>query len=252
MKVCIAYPLAFPDGKVYQAFLISLLALIGQEHYIDFDDLQIAQSPCWRFPIDANRNEHVRGIIAQLKPDYILFLDADMTHPADTLVKLLAHNKDIVGGLYHYGAHPFPPVALVRNSDDSMRYTAITLYDDALFRVDATGMGCVLIKREVFENVEFPWFLYEEDPDKGIRSISEDMHFFKKVRAEGYEVWIDPTVKCGHIKTVEITEQNFLPYQRGKIAHLERLRETDPKAYEIEMSKIPDMRGNREEAVTNG
>lgn len=252
MKICIAYPMAYPDGKVYQAFFVSLMNLIGQEHYIDFDDLQIAQSPCWRFPIDANRNEHTRGIIAEMNPDYILFLDADMTHPPDTLTKLLAHDKDVVAGLYHYGAHPFPPVALVKNDTDDLRYTAVTLYDDTPFMVDATGMGCALIKREVFENTEFPWFLYEEDPDKGIRSITEDMHFYRKVRAAGYEVWIDPTVKCGHIKTVEITEKNFLPYQKGKIEHLKRLREENIVAYEEEISRVPDMRGSREEAIANG
>jgi len=205
--------------------------------------MHIAQSACRRYPIDANRNEHVRGVLEQMQPDYIMFLDGDMTHPPDTVLRLLAQQKDIVSGLYFYGGRPFLPVALVKRETDTQYYDPVQLYDDTPFMVDAIGMGCALIKADVFRTLDYPWFAYTEDNERQIRSRSEDMQFCESARSAGYEIWVDPTVVCGHIKTITITDKDSQPYRAAVVKRLERLKETDPAEYEKQASLIVDMRG---------
>ena len=53
-----------------------------------------------------NRNDMVKTF---LKTDHthLFFMDSDMTFPESTLSRLLAHDKDIVGGFYTVKVDPF-------------------------------------------------------------------------------------------------------------------------------------------------
>ena len=69
-----------------------------------------------------------------------------------------------------------------------------------MMRVDAMGMGGVMMKREVFDMIDFPYFLtgYSkvDDYHKG-----EDVHFFKQCKKEGVDVWCDADLHYGHIQS---------------------------------------------------
>ena len=256
VRICIVYPLAFPDGKMYQHFHVSLLNILDLSQYHFANELgdtkiSICKSENCRFPIDANRNEHVRWVMDNLKPDYIMFLDADMTFPKDIILRLLADQKDIVSGMYHYGssARGFAPIALRRRSDVGQIYSIVHYYPDKPFWVDAIGMGAVLIKSDVFNNISFPWFGYQVDEATGINSISEDMQFCQKAREAGYDIWVDPRVKCGHIKTMVIGEKDFLFFQERLTGQLNYLKTNDPAEHDRLASEIVDARQDDEPLV---
>src|SRR6188768_601027 len=59
-----------------------------------------------KFPTDVARNEICAGALA-CGADYLLFLDADMVHPADMFEKLLAHDKPVITARYHTKKAPF-------------------------------------------------------------------------------------------------------------------------------------------------
>ena len=249
IRICIIYPLAFPDGKMYQSFHESFLNILDPTKYhitnaLGDTQISIAQSANGRFPVDANRNEHVRTMIDKLDPDYIMFLDADMTFPKDIILRLLADQKDIVSGMYHYGSSSrgFAPIALRKEADSGQRYRIVHYYPDEPFWVDAIGMGAALIKTDVFKSLQFPWFGYQVDENTGLNSISEDMQFCQAARAAGYEIWVDPRVKCGHIKTMVIGENDFLFYQERLTGQLKYLKENKPDEYEKLASEIIDAR----------
>ncbi len=128
--------------------------------------------------------------------DYILFLDSDMRFPQDALERLLKHDVDMVGVNYSARVMPPRPIAIKsRSGDGALLHTL----DDStgLEDVDAMGFGCVLIRREVFNELEELWpnsFHWDFDTEyrKGERVlVGEDVFFCNRVREAGFTMWID-------------------------------------------------------------
>jgi GT2 family glycosyltransferase len=59
-------------------------------------------------------------------------------------------------------------------------------------RIDAAGFGCMLLRREVFERIEFPWF--SEIAWGNFRG--EDFGFCEKMKAVGIQLWVHFSVDC--------------------------------------------------------
>ena len=65
-------------------------------------------------------------------------------------------------------------------------------------RIGACGFGCVLVKKRVFEAVGYPQFVYKQALDHA-HTFSEDLDFCSKALSKGFEIFVDPTILCGHI-----------------------------------------------------
>jgi hypothetical protein len=77
----------------------------------------------------------------------------------------------------------------------------------------------MMVQRKVFETLQakHPEWLYDEPKSEGNTAIhsffdfqstpggyiGEDFTFCDRARAEGFEVWIDPTIKLGHMGVTE-------------------------------------------------
>lgn len=134
--------------------------------------------------------------------EYLFFVDADISMPPDSLTRLIKHNKDICSGLYFMRKPPHYPLIMDRNPDtDRFRYRI--KYPEGLVETDGCGAGCLLIKREVLEKVERPWFL---EPDG---KTSDDMYFLIKAKEAGFGVYVDTTIKCGHDSEHTVNEELF-------------------------------------------
>ena len=69
--------------------------------------------------------------------------------------------------------------------------------------MDSCGFGFVVIKREGFTKIPFPWFRML--PSKtGLGDDSEDVSFCRLVRDAGMKIMADGSVRIGHEKTVVI------------------------------------------------
>ena len=145
-----------------------------------------------------------RNIIAKYaqehKFDYIMWVDSDIIIPKDTLVKLLSHEKEIVSGVYSYKRLNGGEVVAKRFIDKKKEdYQDIKISEikeaSGLMQIDGMGFGCVLTKVSVFDKIPFPWFIYTQD-------MGEDIFFCRKAMNEGYKLWLDTDVICGHIGTV--------------------------------------------------
>lgn len=137
--------------------------------------------------------------------DYVLFVDDDCLLPPDTLAKLLAHDVDIVTGLYCMRNYPHRPIIFSEAMDDG-RCKWMELADSAsgLIEVVATGMGCLLVKINVFKKiheVEKYWVtLGELESDHWC----DDLSFFKRVRQAGFKIHCDLNAPVGHIAKTTI------------------------------------------------
>jgi GT2 family glycosyltransferase len=73
--------------------------------------------------------------------------------------------------------------------------------ENKLVMVDATGMHFTLIRKEVFEKIERPYFVYD--------TTSEDMNFCKKAKKAGYEIYVDTGLEIGHLSSEPIGKATF-------------------------------------------
>lgn len=137
-----------------------------------------------------NRNWLVNDAIAK-GCSHVLFVDSDMAFSSDTLKRLLAHEKDIVGTAPNH--RRFPLETTVRFSKDQE-----PVLPKELFTCDAVGTGLLLIKTDVFYKLEKPYFAFEYD-EEGVLKKGEDVRFCHKARDIGFEIWCDPTIEVGHI-----------------------------------------------------
>lgn len=130
----------------------------------------------------ANLRNSCVTMAQQAGASHLLFLDADMRFPEDTLIRLLAADRDIVAA--NYVMRTMPELWVSRVAGASVSSVGRT----GLQQVDSTGCGVMLIKRSVFPRVSPPWF---STPFDGQTHVGEDLFFCQQARAAGLDLWID-------------------------------------------------------------
>ena len=144
-----------------------------------------------------NRNKLVTDF---LKTDFewLLLLDADTIPPSDIL-NMTENNVDVCSGLYYVwiknGLHPLA----MNKVDNSYQVSKET----GLFEVDGIGGGTLLIRREILEKIDPPYFLVTHDSD-GLVEQGNDLYFCEKVKKAGFKIWVDTSYRSDHYKTVNL------------------------------------------------
>jgi hypothetical protein len=155
-----------------------------------------------------NRNIMIR-IALENDATHCLFLDDDMAFKPDLLVKLLKHDLDIVGGLYLMRNYPHLPIMFDESYEDGRcRFKFLHPNDKGVKEVVNTGLGCCLIKTDVFRKMlgkedpaKFTWItLGEAEKDHWC----DDISFFNRVRKAGIKLHVDLEIPCGHIMSAII------------------------------------------------
>jgi hypothetical protein len=121
---------------------------------------------------------------------HVLFLDSDLIFPPDTLARLLAHGKDIIGGLYVQRVPPFHPLGVTLEGG--------AVPGAGLQRMKIMPAGCLLIRLPVFDRLTKPWFNTRAEGEK---LLGEDYDFCERAGKAGFEIWCDGTLsrEIGHI-----------------------------------------------------
>ncbi|MBA7468592.1 Ubiquinone biosynthesis O-methyltransferase, mitochondrial [subsurface metagenome] len=190
--------------------------------------------------IDAGRNLLVEQFLARSRATHLLFLDTDIICAPNACRKLLTHDKDIISGLYFQrGTMQFPLIYSYQGRhrvsgkmcpafnpilDPVYRYlgkkrlpvSAITYAtlegNDGLMKIGGAGAGFLLVKREVFEKIPYPWFSFERG--------GEDLYFCDKARKNGFEIWADMSVLLGHLRLGPVGASQFLTqYENTAVAN---------------------------------
>jgi len=147
--------------------------------------------------------DQVRNLIAEWvvkgEWDYLFAVDADISFPKDTLVKLLAHDKDVVSGLY-IQRFSDRHVLEIFEANDRGGFTHIP-YDKikgkGLVEIGACGFGCALIKKNVLVDIGYPQFVYKSAINHN-DTFSEDLYFAMKAREKGFKLYADTSILCDH------------------------------------------------------
>jgi hypothetical protein len=135
-----------------------------------------------------NQRERLIQQAIEVKSEWALWLDSDMMFPSTTLLRLLAHNQDIVACNYMKRSHPFKSVTFM-DTNDWESWVPIQS-EDELLTAEATGMGCLLMRTSVFQKLNKPYFEYTYEP-KTKDWMGEDFTLFKKLNGLGHQLKID-------------------------------------------------------------
>jgi 2-polyprenyl-3-methyl-5-hydroxy-6-metoxy-1,4-benzoquinol methylase len=146
--------------------------------------------------------------------DYVMFIDADMLLPPNAIDDLIDMNLDIVSGLYFQKGKPYLPVARIKRNEDDEEHKFLEDFEfGEVLKVAGTGMGCCLIKREVFENIEYPYFRFEWKEINGkLQQFAEDLYFCDKAKKAGFDTYLNTGIVCEHFGT-EVGASHFLMYK---------------------------------------
>ena len=163
-----------------------------------------------RLGADVTRGKHQKPFDGKVDYDYLMWIDSDIIFKPGQIMQLLRHKADIISGLYLMGdGRRF---ATVKNWDEerfkkegSFRFLTPEDIKDVHdpFDVSYTGMGFMLIKKGVFESMEYPWFEPRKHEIGDMVDYSmEDVSFCLRAKEMGFCVRVDPKVIVGHEKKV--------------------------------------------------
>ena len=140
---------------------------------------------------------------------HLMFVDADIQFRAEDIVKLIAHDKEIVGGIYPQKT--LPPKMVVNTLDNGRREGDLT-------EVGTMGTGFMMIKRGVFERMieegaqkytdaiglssvenDHQYDFFNCTIDSQGRYLTEDWSFCRRWRQLGGTIWADTTIPLVHV-----------------------------------------------------
>lgn len=140
--------------------------------------------------------------------DRLVVFEHDVFPPTNAFSRIAQYeDQDIVGGMTF--GHGFPhhlmvgtrvqvePAKFCPPTADVIRRWAES---PALYEVDAVAMGFTAIRRQVFENWDPTVEMWKPTPPM----VGHDLHFCSEAKKQGFKVWVDSGIRCGHLSTTLI------------------------------------------------
>ena len=201
-----------------------------------------------------SRNQLLVNLRRAKKPtDYVLLMDDDMVPPRDALIKMLAHDVDIVAGMCTVRQDPPMPNIRAWFPGEKTYQTIFEWTIEGLMEVGAVGSAFMLVKTPVFDQIgEYTmscryereqlgyteealrrieagkrahakrtgnewWFEFMKQQD-GDGEYGEDISFCYKATQCGYKIFVDTTIQPGHVGHYAYTISDYLNYQKEVMA----------------------------------
>jgi hypothetical protein len=174
------------------------------------------------FGHDYARNMYVERFL-ESDCDVMFFIDSDVCPPQHVFDLITVHGDK---GWLAAGA-PYP-LWLYRpgTTEMSVQYTVykgnakaengnaglkmVAVPQEGTDWVDGLATGCLMLRRELFEKLEKPYFQFKRDPNTCEVKEGEDLGFALKLQKLGIQYFVDYGMVCGHMKRVNLLEvQNY-------------------------------------------
>jgi hypothetical protein len=161
-----------------------------------------------RMYIHSADNTLVQDFLADESFTHLMHVESDMLLPDACIVDLLALDKPMASGIYFLrngNGQPCLYRRTVSMPGNSYGMTPVSIYpqDRPFLLKGCPGLGCILFKREVFAQLDFPWFDLKEN------HYGSDLYFFTNALNKGIELWVDPRVQCGQIEYKVWTHDDY-------------------------------------------
>jgi len=206
MKILIAVP---TFETIYPDTYKSIWDLDKCGHEVLFDSVR-------GYDVATARNRIAQRAL-DLNVDYVLSVDNDVSLPPYALALLLEDAKEVNLGYYpHRDTDNIyrGKTCLCKLKDDNGKeyyhfpleseYTAGEMHSMIKagmkkIEIHGGGMGCALIKTDVFRKLSYPWYDWVNYGDKNRGMLSEDLYFCVLCRNSGIPIYADVRVGCGHL-----------------------------------------------------
>lgn len=211
-KVFVAVP-SVGSVSDFQPFVLREL----ERRYSDEIEFVYPELLVQRIFHDAARNGLVEDFLAT-DCDLLWFLDSDVCPPKHVLDLITMH-----GDKWLCAGAPYP--VFMAQPNETFRQLVFTVYkgmdekktklavaacpQDGTDWVDGLATGCLMIKREVFERIERPFFEFKYDPITKAPIEGEDLGFCLKMAKLGIQFFTDFSMVCKHYKNnIDLLEMN--------------------------------------------
>lgn len=195
-------------GNVSEPTMTSLLRFILMAQQVGLNwslDTMVNESLVTRA-----RNNLMAKMMTNKAATHFMFIDADIRFQPESILQMMACDKDVIGGLYPKKALPVNYVINLKRE---------TKVQGDIFTVDTMGTGFLLFKRHVYEKLceAHPETKYVDDVGLGKQYeptmysifdvaidekghyLSEDWLFCRRWSALGGEIWAHGKVLLNHI-----------------------------------------------------
>jgi len=195
-------------GNVSEPTMTSLLRFILMAQQVGLNwslDTMVNESLVTRA-----RNNLMAKMMTNTAATHFMFIDADIRFQPESILQMVACDKDVIGGLYPKKALPVNYVINLKRE---------TKVQGDIFTVDTMGTGFLLFKRHVYEQLckAHPECKYVDDVGLGKQFeptmfsifdvaidekghyLSEDWLFCRRWSALGGEIWAHGKVLLNHI-----------------------------------------------------
>ena len=199
-RVLVAFPTR--EGRIHARTAASLCNLDWGGDEVDYEPV----IGCY---VDEARRKMADMAIAG-GYDYLMMVDSDMILPPDALSHLREDDVNVAFGWYVRGqsdeglTNAVKPGTQGFNGGYYAREIALMAKDHAegrsttpLLEVKGNGMGCALIRVDLFGRMKRPWFKFIEH--NGGPGLGEDYYFCQRCSEIGVRLYVDVRVGCGHI-----------------------------------------------------
>lgn len=155
--------------------------------------------------------------------DYLYMIDDDMLCPDDMFERLYAHNVDLIAPLAFTRNAPHKPVMYnimegydtITKRDYFMNTVVMNYPKEQLVECDAVGFGAALIKIEVLKKMKAPYFM-------STCGTGEDIFFCHKAKKLGFRVFMDTSVKLGHLSHPLNVDEDYVNQYRKNDPNFEK------------------------------
>lgn len=145
----------------------------------------------------------------QNKCTHIMLLDDDTAYNTDLIYRLLAHDVEIVTGLYLKRDYPHEPIIFDFQDERGWgTFKRLKRTDKGLIEVVSAGFGCCLIKMSVFDRLD-KFYGDKAKPYVRLGEIEQDnwcddTGFFRRCSQAGIKIHCDLDALVGHQGQVTI------------------------------------------------
>jgi len=172
--------------EMHAKYVTSLVQMVQTTHSVWHERLEGVSYAAYSSSVLPSARYKLCLKAFELKATHLLWIDSDMSFPADMLLRFLDRDELIVGS---NAVARTPPYQYCAQSSHGVRMPT-NRNSTGLQKAHRMGFGIVWMSIEVLQKIEPPWFSVDWIPDQEMFR-GEDISFFERAEKAGIDFYVD-------------------------------------------------------------